>query len=380
MIWVHADDQGRIIADAYELKMTVFPGSSNITEDDVSTALDEYAKSGLVILYDSIQGRLIQFTDWWDIGTRKQWSWPSKYPAPDGWQDQLRYKANGKVITKNWGQTPLFDQPAIASQDLTSLQDNWRTLIGEINDDLEEMAPGIDKLSQHEAIKQRLADIGKHHGYDVRSEVPIGEPGSTDHRRIDLCWMNQGNITAAFEIDYDSELDRSLDKLSLVSSPYTFIVLREPAIHIMLVKKRVPEKNTSDRKEEYIDKEVEVEVEYTDTSPEDPSYKTVTKQTRSPETNTTTTTTTTSRNLEEIELIYSQNLGEIIPAIRPELREIATWCPAKMFREAVVDAARGGNGALNLRYVRKICERKAGISIRPVDKYENQKYDNLIKK
>ncbi|MDD4984939.1 MAG: hypothetical protein PHQ43_03980 [Dehalococcoidales bacterium] len=102
LIWVNADDQGRLCGDPEEVKYACCPNIDHITKADVPPILSELEHNQLIKIYDTPRGPAIQMLDWWNI-QKPQWAWPSEYPPPEGWRDRLRYKKGAKtVITANW--------------------------------------------------------------------------------------------------------------------------------------------------------------------------------------------------------------------------------------------------------------------------------------
>lgn len=93
--------------------------------------------------------------------------------------------------------------------------------LDEINLALSQLPPAVDRLARHEAIKQRLAEIGQHKGFVVKSEY------YTDKGRIDLCWLDkQSVVVAAFESDFRTPRDKSLAKLRHLGCPNAYVILR----------------------------------------------------------------------------------------------------------------------------------------------------------
>lgn len=103
LIWVNADDQGRLTGDHEEVKYCCCPNIDHITKGDIPGILEELQANELIKRYDTPKSSAIQLLDWWDV-QKLQWAWPSEYAAPEGWQDRLRYKQGAStVITENWG-------------------------------------------------------------------------------------------------------------------------------------------------------------------------------------------------------------------------------------------------------------------------------------
>jgi len=103
LMWVNADDQGRLSGDHEEVKYSCCPNIDHITKSDIPGILEELQENDLIKLYDTPKSSAIQMLDWWDV-QKLQWAWPSEYAAPEGWSDRLRYKQGAStVITENWG-------------------------------------------------------------------------------------------------------------------------------------------------------------------------------------------------------------------------------------------------------------------------------------
>ena len=78
-----ADDEGRLIADAGQLRIQTFGYHQDVTEYDVDEALREIAGTGLVVLYDVRGIRYAWFPSWREhrrIHSRH--FTPSKLPPP----------------------------------------------------------------------------------------------------------------------------------------------------------------------------------------------------------------------------------------------------------------------------------------------------------
>jgi len=102
LMWVNADDQGRLPGDPEEIKYAACPNIDHITKADIPELLKELDKNQLIKLYSTSKTNAIQILDWWEV-QRLQWAWPSQYPPPEGWQDHLRWKRSAKeVVTQSW--------------------------------------------------------------------------------------------------------------------------------------------------------------------------------------------------------------------------------------------------------------------------------------
>ena len=104
LLWVNADDQGRLSANPDKTKLAVCASVPEITSSEIPDLIQEMDQEHerLIIYYTTSKTPAIQIVDWWEV-QRPQWAWPSDYEAPLGWTDHLRYKRGPKqVLTQNW--------------------------------------------------------------------------------------------------------------------------------------------------------------------------------------------------------------------------------------------------------------------------------------
>lgn len=102
LMWINCDDQGRISGDPDEVKYATCPNIDGISKADIPELLKELETQELIKLYSTSKIKAIQMLDWWEE-QRLQWAYPSRYPAPQGWQDRLRYHRTPKeIVTENW--------------------------------------------------------------------------------------------------------------------------------------------------------------------------------------------------------------------------------------------------------------------------------------
>lgn len=187
--------------------------------------------------------------------------------------------------------------------------------LDELNEALTSIKPGVDRLVDHEAIKQKLADIGKTRGYEVQSELATGKG------RIDLCWLNnKGEIEAAFEIDFLTPRPKSLEKLKASGCPNAFIVLRKG-------------KAKAEHYSHFV----------SDGEGRDQELATISK-------------------------LYEDNIGMITPLVGDRLKDIASSYPPGWFKEALDEAL--GAGVRKLNYIEAILKRweTEGFKAGKVDK------------
>lgn len=86
----HCDDQGRYCGSARKVKAEVVPLMDELTIKDVETALNTMVESGLIIRYEAGKAQLIQIVDWWQFQSGLRVRNDSRYPAPEGWKDNVK--------------------------------------------------------------------------------------------------------------------------------------------------------------------------------------------------------------------------------------------------------------------------------------------------
>jgi len=106
LMWVNADDQGRLSASPGNIKNACCPNREDITKADIPSLLDDLQTHNLIIVYDAGKSKALQFVDWWEVHGL-QWAWPSLYPPPPDWPDHLRYKeGRDRIVLVNWPPSP----------------------------------------------------------------------------------------------------------------------------------------------------------------------------------------------------------------------------------------------------------------------------------
>lgn len=100
-LFSNADDQGRLRGNANLIRSQVFPFDDDLSSDQIKRDLEAIAAQDCIIIYEVDGKELIQIIKWWDYQS-PQWAYPSKYPAPLGWNDRLRYRQDNRVIVYNW--------------------------------------------------------------------------------------------------------------------------------------------------------------------------------------------------------------------------------------------------------------------------------------
>lgn len=207
--------------------------------------------------------------------------------------------------------------------------------LDEVNAVLSSLPRGVDRLVDHELIKQTLSEIGVTKGYRVQSEYPSSKG------RIDLCWFNERDeIIAAFEIDYRTPRDKSLEKLKTLGCLNAYIVLR-----------------TDKARAECIPMHERIGEEGFDT----------------------------------MRRLYEENIGLTTPVVADKLNDLLRTYPVSWFEEALKEAV--GSEHRNLKYIEAILERwkaegfqapkasnRQGKKDEDPDKYTKGKYGHLVQR
>lgn len=96
-----ADDQGRLRNHPRLIRSELFP-LDDIPVEEIEALLQEFARSGRVVLYQADGKDLLQIVNWWKYQT-PSWASPSKYLPPPGWIDREKYHTTGsRVESRNW--------------------------------------------------------------------------------------------------------------------------------------------------------------------------------------------------------------------------------------------------------------------------------------
>ncbi len=141
LMWANGDDQGRLSADPEEIKYACCPNIDHIAKTDIQGLLEELVENQLIQVYKTSKTAAIQLLDWWDVH-KPQWAWPSHYPAPEGWQDHLRYKQDAKtVVTENWPVSGEGTKTPQVSSDSVSGEDNKGSQVSSDSVSGEDSAP-----------------------------------------------------------------------------------------------------------------------------------------------------------------------------------------------------------------------------------------------
>ncbi len=102
LLVANADDQGRLTADPVGIKWEICPNVSEISADEIPDILLALEEQGLATVYDDDGRPALQILSWWTDQASLSWAYPSDYCPPPGWDDHLRFRKQGKVITINW--------------------------------------------------------------------------------------------------------------------------------------------------------------------------------------------------------------------------------------------------------------------------------------
>jgi hypothetical protein len=99
------DDQGRLEADPAVVKALCMPLIAKATVRAVERWLEELEREDMIRRYSQGGRPLIQMTNWWSYQGGMRRSYPSRWPAPKGWDgDRIR-----GVVGENDGGTPPAD-------------------------------------------------------------------------------------------------------------------------------------------------------------------------------------------------------------------------------------------------------------------------------
>lgn len=85
---IQADDQGRLHGDAADMAALCFPKMARLHRD-VPRAMDELAAVGAVLRYEVDGEPYVQVLSWWQYQGHMRRAYPSRHPAPEGWEDRV---------------------------------------------------------------------------------------------------------------------------------------------------------------------------------------------------------------------------------------------------------------------------------------------------
>jgi hypothetical protein len=142
-----SDDQGRLINNPSLIRIRIYPFDKTITDSSIRNIINKFVKAKKLISYSSgLNGstkNYLQIRNFWNYQKLAQWAGPSDYPAPDGWEDRLRYHAKGENNIKmvNWGPIKPYEVPTqVPTQVPTPVPTQVPTEVGyrdvNVNDDV----------------------------------------------------------------------------------------------------------------------------------------------------------------------------------------------------------------------------------------------------
>jgi len=106
LLMANADDQGRQVADPQMVKWNVCPNVEEIPVSEIPYLLETMAGEHLVCVYQDESQLVVQLCEWWKDQSAMQWAYPSDFLPKNGWDDRLRFRNQGRVITINWPRKP----------------------------------------------------------------------------------------------------------------------------------------------------------------------------------------------------------------------------------------------------------------------------------
>lgn len=220
LVWIGAfvscaDDQGRFIDNPAILRSKVFPYDQGVKDDLIEGVLRKFAEKGMILRYEARGTHLIQIINWWKYQS-PSWASPSKFDAPAGWTDRIKYHAKGgQVVVLHWDQQGGFN-------DCTLPTAQGRAI------------PSV----LHSGIEEKEQEIENEQEKEVEVDVPAaGAPGGGD----DVV----NSLLVVFEQASGMTVPRGLPKVlerwresmaELVGSGVTEDVLRQ-AVEEMTAKK-----------------------------------------------------------------------------------------------------------------------------------------------
>lgn len=184
-LFSNADDQGRLRGNPNLVRSVVFPFDDDLNNEIIADWLKVIAKEGCIILYEIDGKEYIQITHWWEYQF-PQWAYPSKFPAPPGWTDRLRYRKDNSVVTYNWrkggdnGSPPDFPDETPPNPSPNGLGKNLPKDLPNGLGGLIELGIGIEiDIDNSKAEKEAEAAFLRNKVTDIwQSNINVGGPGS----------------------------------------------------------------------------------------------------------------------------------------------------------------------------------------------------------
>ena len=85
-----ADDQGRLPADPSVIKALCVPLIQSASTKAIARWIDQLGRHGMLLVYEHGGESYAQFREWWEYQAGMKRSYPSRHPAPPGWEDRIR--------------------------------------------------------------------------------------------------------------------------------------------------------------------------------------------------------------------------------------------------------------------------------------------------
>lgn len=250
-------------------------------------------------------------------------------------QGSLHWRSNALVVThfaerqaKTTSETPEAVRDRVRRyRERQALTENPLQELGEeIRAELIKLPQSVDRLADHEAIKNKLAQIGEAKGLIPQSEF------NTEEGRLDLIWRDpKGNILAAFEIDYLTPKDKSLKKLETLGCPFPFVILRGYRHPSYLLKNimLIGQERESSKEKEDLERDTEAEADVT-------SLHSVTCNAKS---------VTFEPTIAEIAKLHEHHFGIITPVLSEKFKDFVENYrgPVEWIKEAFAEAVKYKN-------------------------------------
>jgi hypothetical protein len=106
-----ADDQGRMKGHPALPRSTVFP-YDDIPLEEIVKALTGFQASESILIHED-GTRYIQILNRWKWQSLP-FAWPSRYPAPEGPTDRVKYRKGNRFIKENWFSASQTDDDEVA--------------------------------------------------------------------------------------------------------------------------------------------------------------------------------------------------------------------------------------------------------------------------
>lgn len=213
IIWIGliatvADDQGRFLLNIPLIRSRLFPYQDR-NVDQIESEIMGIGAAEKIKIYIVNDKYYCQIIHWWKY-QQPSWAMPSKYPAPEGWVDRIRYHTTNRAIyEENWN-TPggfiTLSLPSAVPSGLSS--DVGRGIGGE-----------KEELRVREGGESNARELSNFDDIRILIETKTGYPIPNTKNDIDA--INEFIKWEIIEADLDDAVQFFKDNNKIARGPYS---------------------------------------------------------------------------------------------------------------------------------------------------------------